>query len=90
MGELADRRDSKIGDSIVRRLETFRRENGRYPARLEELVPEYLSSVPTPRVGRGWSYRTDGKKFNLSFGVGEHNYPTSWFWSDERRWYTEE
>src|SRR5262245_56102312 len=63
----------RAGDTIVKGLESFHRQNGRYPSRLDELIPKYLDSLPALRVGRGWDYRLDGSSYVLSFGIGEYN-----------------
>jgi hypothetical protein len=80
------------GDSIIRQLDAFRQRNGKYPNRLDELVPQYLRSIPAPRVGRDWIYESleVGKEFKLMFAVGEYRYPNSRFYSQVGRWYTDE
>lgn len=54
---LADYRQSRAagvaqitreGESVVIALEDFHRQYGRYPARLDELVPSYFSQEPSP------------------------------------------
>lgn len=80
------------GDSIIRQLAAFRRQNGRYPDRLDELVPQYIKSIPEPRVGRGWDYEAleGGKEFRLMFAVGDYEYPNSRYYSQGGRWDTDE
>ncbi|HEX8619578.1 MAG TPA: hypothetical protein VF911_18505 [Thermoanaerobaculia bacterium] len=40
-------------------IEAFRKENGRYPRTLDELVPKYLPSIPAdPATGLATTWRT--------------------------------
>lgn len=43
-------RAQREGDAAVRAIAQFRAQYGRTPDRLEELVPEFLPSVPQPRL----------------------------------------
>lgn len=46
------------GEAIVEAMEAYRADRGRYPAELDELVPRYLPSIPTPPCTR-LSYHED-------------------------------
>ena len=57
----AVRATEKNGDQIVAALRKFERENGKYPATLEELIPKYTTSIRPPEVGeKRWVYQCDG------------------------------
>ena len=58
----------KIGDRIVVQLQRYKSEQGNFPARLEELVPDYLPAIPCPLDGEGFFYSRDEGGFKLSFG----------------------
>jgi len=48
---------------VIEACEDFRSENGRYPETLDELVPEYFSSVPPAKhcmLGRFWYFNFEG------------------------------
>jgi hypothetical protein len=46
----------EIGDLIVKALEAYYNENGKYPDTLQELVPKYLDEVPTTSTGQEYKY----------------------------------
>jgi hypothetical protein len=53
---------------LVESLGAFREEKGHYPDLLDELVPDYLASVPTPGLAGypRFIYRREGEDFILS------------------------
>jgi hypothetical protein len=62
------------GDDIIQSLESYRAQNGRYPARLDLLIPAYQKSIENPTTGnQQWIYsvRSDGQFFNLEFRATE-------------------
>ncbi|MEQ8769541.1 MAG: hypothetical protein RIB60_03420 [Phycisphaerales bacterium] len=79
-----------IGDEIIDALGDYHADFGRYPERLEELVPFYLQEIRRPTAGsREWAYQTQdvcGDGFFLQFGVEPYMYPTSFYSSDEGYW----
>lgn len=51
-------------------LEAFRRDQGRYPDRLEQLAPKYLARLPRePILGQPYLYANLGADFRLSYPV---------------------
>ncbi len=42
--------------NLERAIQTFRAENGRYPTNLNELVPQYIPSLPTSSDGNVYSF----------------------------------
>ncbi len=42
--------------NLERAIQTFRAENGRYPSSLNELVPQYLPSLPSPSGDSAYSF----------------------------------
>ncbi|MGC8737971.1 MAG: hypothetical protein ACP5UA_04895 [Candidatus Hydrogenedens sp.] len=42
--------------NLERAIQTFRAENGRYPTSLNELVPQYLPSLPSPSGNSAYSF----------------------------------
>ena len=65
----------KQATKIIQALERYKKDNNIYPATLEELVPRYLGSVPTPKLGggsinkfyydRGFEFSLKGQKDRL-------------------------
>lgn len=56
------------GDKIVAALSLYRERHGKYPLRLEELIPSELPSIDSPTAGkRVWSYDSDGTRYGISF-----------------------
>lgn len=43
-------------DPLIQAIETHHRETGKYPVKLEDLVPKFIASLPTPRIGRFTNY----------------------------------
>ena len=48
-------------------LAEFQAQEGRYPEMLEELVPAYLTSLPTEVNDMEIIYRLDGESYSLEF-----------------------
>ena len=48
--------DTSAQINIQRAIDTYQAENGKYPASLEELVPNYLPSLPTQPGGAPYAY----------------------------------
>jgi len=45
------------GDVICHAIDAYRAKTGKYPARLEDLQPEFLREIPQPTVGhKQWNY----------------------------------
>lgn len=56
----------QAGNQIVRALEAYHAEQGRYPPSLENLPPKFLKEIPRPRWGlRQWIYEPSGTSFTL-------------------------
>ena len=53
---------------IQQALETYRSENGSYPTSLNDLTPNYITTLPTdPKTGNSYTYQlTDSYHYNLS------------------------
>jgi len=80
------------GNEIISALEAYRAKHQSYPAKLEELVPMYLSEIKSPLAGNGqWKYVTggnEGKGFYLGFeGNDPDTDPVSYFSSEDGKWY---
>jgi hypothetical protein len=60
---------------VIAALEAYRVERGSYPDRLEDLVPEFLSAVPEPRMGliaqddEKFVYTSFGDSYALEFSA---------------------
>lgn len=64
---------SKAQGMIAMALKLYRSEKGEYPAKLSQLVPEYLDAVPVePHTGKALIYESDGKTFKLGFADREY------------------
>ena len=61
----------RLGETAIA-LRLYRKERGRYPETLQELVPKYLPSVPIdPFDGKPLRYRREGAGFRL-WSIGEN------------------
>ena len=56
-----------ISEPVIAALEQFKIDKGFYPDALTELVPEYLSAVPTKDEILDFSYRKTEASFAFSF-----------------------
>lgn len=57
----------RAGAAIVQTLESYRSARGVYPMNLEDLVPEYLGSLPRLSNGSSFEYQRLGGSFKLTF-----------------------
>ena len=77
------------GYDVAEALERFHQKFGRYPAKLAELVPNELSSIPPPLAGKGiWEYDYYPEPPN-SYGLGFSSTfaPPGWDYSPaDRKW----
>lgn len=61
-------RASNIVGTTALALKLYRCEHGKYPDKLEELVPQYLDTVSAcPYPGKPLTYESDGTDFSLSY-----------------------
>ena len=70
------RRGIEIGNEIVRAIDGYYEENGVYPEKLEDLVPEYLTEIPKTITDLDYRYfriepseNTKDDPYRLSFIV---------------------
>ncbi|WKZ42975.1 MAG: hypothetical protein QY302_12815 [Anaerolineales bacterium] len=54
-------------EPVIAALEQFKADKGSYPESLAELVPEYISAVPTKSETLDFSYNSTGESFSFSF-----------------------
>jgi hypothetical protein len=66
VGEKAER-GYAITEPVIAALEQYKADKGSYPAALAELVPDYLSAVPTKNDILDFSYSSTGDSFSYSF-----------------------
>ena len=63
--------NAAAGNTIVRALEAFKRGAGRYPEKLELLMPTYLAEIPQPAMDTNFVYAasSDGKECWFAYQV---------------------
>jgi hypothetical protein len=54
-------------DKIAAALESYHDDTGKYPERIEELVPVYITEIVQPKSIWGWLYSVDGDDFALGY-----------------------
>ena len=75
------------GDKIVITIERFKNDQGKFPDKLELLVPQYLSSLPKPYVPPyKWEYKIKDGEYTLSVNIG---YPYCTYYSKSSKWYSD-
>jgi hypothetical protein len=57
----------ELSEPVIAALEQFKTDKGFYPEALAELVPDYLSTVPTKNEVLDFSYSSTGDSFAFSF-----------------------
>lgn len=59
-------------DELIKALEEYKNDNGRYPSDLDILVPAYIGAIPQPSWNTQYSYeiQSNGAEFIISFDVG--------------------
>lgn len=81
------------GDRIVAQIERFHSDHGRYPERLDDLVPDYLPAIPRPGDGVGYFYSRKDEVYQLSFGFwfteGIDLYPRCTWDSRDHAWHVD-
>ena len=93
--ERSFRAQAELGQPIVRAIEQYRVQTGRYPASLAALVPDFLSLVPqvpdrAQHQFSGWDYQTETNagvvtyslRYYLGRGGVEYR-PPHWIGNDE-------
>ena len=66
VGEKSER-GYAVCDPVIKALEQYQADKGEYPETLAELVPEYLSEVPTEVNDEPIYYAKTDESFSLSF-----------------------
>ena len=81
--------DFEIGDQIVAAVERFRKDHGRYPQALTELVPTYLAAIKQPAYGqRQWDYvvHADTDKYALFVWGAKPHHDAYGLGAPEKKW----
>jgi hypothetical protein len=58
----------KVANSVASAIESYRGARGGYPLTLEEMVPEFMGSVPHMTHGSSLEYQRLGTSYKLTFG----------------------
>ena len=66
VGEKAER-GYTVCDPVIAALEQYKTDNGKYPELLEELLPNYLSEIPTEVNDEPISYAITDESYSLAF-----------------------
>lgn len=66
VGDKAERGYAAL-EPVIKALEQFRADKGAYPESLDELVPDYIASVPAEVNGESIFYAKAGESFSLAF-----------------------
>ncbi|HNS01249.1 MAG TPA: hypothetical protein PKM78_02575 [Anaerolineae bacterium] len=75
-----------LNEPIIAALEQYRADHSSYPAKLAELVPDYLPTVPTKTDELDFSYSSNGATYRLSFHYLGPGMNTCTYTSDEKDW----
>jgi hypothetical protein len=65
------RAQARVGQSLVRAIEAFRKDTGTYPATLAELTPKYLpkGTIKPEDYRHDWDYYTVTNAGTVSYGL---------------------
>jgi len=93
----------KAGAELIDSLESYKKDMGRYPEALSDLIPKHLGRIPEPTYGTGkWVYASeeDGNAFWLGAGYNDiallqggredDLYPVLYWQSSKSKWYLSE
>jgi len=75
-------------DQVIKALEAYKKANGRYPDKIEQLAPNYLNPIPTPDWGtRRWEYIVchDGNIL-LQVRLGDNRYERVYYRTETGEW----
>jgi len=80
----------KISDAnaerVIKACDEFRVANGRYPSKLDELVPKYLASVPPPKYCMMSSFFYVNSEGHPMLWWNRYGFYTRIYHFDEKRW----
>jgi hypothetical protein len=68
------------GNEIADALKSYKKENGRFPKTIDELVPKYIHWILPPEVAdvKKWKYSLTEKGFYLEFGNSSYREPVAY------------
>lgn len=75
-----------FSEPIIAALEKYFADNGSYPTKLSELVPDYLPAAPTTTEELDFSYSSTGDSYSFSFHYRGPGMNTCTFTSEETEW----
>jgi hypothetical protein len=61
----------RVSNGMIQAIESFRSERGVYPEDLEDLVPDFVTKVPTFSNGSQLDYQRSGATYQLSFNYSD-------------------
>jgi hypothetical protein len=70
------RQSTDLGNALIESLAKFHTATGHYPDSLQQLVPEYRDTIPSPTAGNTqWIYSSSPRGFTLAFAAADGDYP---------------
>ena len=79
---------------IIAAVSTFEKKNGHLPAKLEELVPDYLPAIPQPNWGTNhWIYvpaDNPSYGYTLKIKYWEKGYETAFYYNYKDDWWLDQ
>ena len=85
VGEKAEK-GYAVSQPVIAALESFKADRGSYPQSLTELVPDYLTIVPTKTDELDFSYTSTGGSYRFSFHYIGPGMNTCTYASDAQGW----
>ncbi|MBV6394300.1 MAG: hypothetical protein KPEEDBHJ_03554 [Anaerolineales bacterium] len=71
---------------VIAALEAYKADHGSYPEKLDQLVPDYLPSVPVKTDELDFSYSSDGATYSFSFHYIGPGMNTCAYSSEGKEW----
>ena len=77
------------GNRLIEAVHQYQQNEGRFPAKLSQLKPSYISKIPLPDVGnRKWDYVLERKGFYLGVnGFSEESDPVLYRTNESNEWF---
>lgn len=57
----------QLSEEVIAALEQYHADNGEYPEQLDQLIPTYLTAIPTGEFVDGFTYTREGDSYILTF-----------------------
>ena len=76
----------RLSETVIKALDRYHSDKGKYPDGLRDLVPDYLDNLPKSRQINRWQYQNKDTNYTLTFNYIDACNEFCTYSSDNQKW----